>query len=503
MSSIACIYFEGNDSKIALFSKENGILKLVKGDSLDTSLAFADAKSNIKNEVTTTKSEIFGLDIISEEMSSFNRSYLQKLNEFFAGEDITKCKFIPILTEPAIYYQKIRDSKDLANLNITPNGKIDTTIDFVDLADGNKLAVYPSGQSNYLLAIDSLARMNNKKFLKIESVKCAEISLASCIAKRIQAKSDEISLVVYVGKEYSKIIFLKGNRLHHIGSTLPVGKNSFNAHRVLVSKILLEMEHASVNSVKRFIVTGEDESEDFKLKIKETFSDSVVSFFKIKEIEVGSLDSFSPIANFIVPIAVAEEYFDQIENNTKGINLLPSYIKDQQKPFHLAWHGYMLAVLSVLSFAFFAYTIFSNAILSDVMQKKIEELLIVQQQNKVLVEQIKSYENKIQNADRTRIVLDQLSSGTGILSEQMMKVSLFTLNKSNIWINHLSYKNQNDLKVEGFTVNRAEARKLSDSYKAATLNSVVFEPIREMRSYKFSIAAGQLIEGSVNNAAKN
>jgi len=345
--------------------------------------------------------------------------------------------------------------------------------------------------------------MNNKKFLKIESVKCAEISLASFIAKRVQTKTDEISLVIYVAKEYSKIIFLKGNRLHHIGSTLPVGKNSFNAHRVLVSKILLEMEHASVNVVKRFIITGEDESEDLNLKIKETFNDSVVSFFKIKDIEVGSLDSFSPVANFIVPIAVAEEYFDQIENNTKGINLLPSYIKDQQKPFHLAWHGYMLAVLSVLSFVFFAYTIFSNSILSDVMQKKIEELLIVQQQNKVLVEQIRSYENKIQNADKTRIVLDQLSSGTGILSEQMMKVSLFTFNKSNIWINHLSYKNQDNLKVEGFTVNRAEARKLSDSYKAAILNSIVFEPIREMRSYKFSIAAGQLIQGSVQNAAKN
>ena len=137
------------------------------------------------------------------------------------------------------------------------------------------------------------------------------------------------------------------------------------------------------------------------------------------------------------------------------------------------------------------------------MQKKIEELLIVQQQNKLLVEQIRNYENKIQNADRTRTVLDQLSSGTGILSEQMMKVSLFTFNKSNIWINHLSYKNQNDLKVEGFTLNRAEARRLSDSYKAATLNSVVFEPIREMRTYKFSIAAGQLIEGSVKNAPKN
>jgi hypothetical protein len=503
MSSVACIFFEGNDSKIALFRKENGNLQLVKGDSLDTSLAFADKKNNFNKEGTTKNSEIFGMDIISEDLSSFNRSYLQKLNEFFAGEDISKCKFIPILTEPAVYYQKIRDSKDLANLNITPNGKIDTTIDFVELADGNKLAIYPSGQSNYLAAIDSLARMNNKKFLKIESVKCAEISLASFVSKRLPIKPNEISLVIYIGKEYSKIIFIKGNILYHIGSTLPVGKNSFNSHRVLVSKVLLEMEHAGVNAVRRFIITGEDESEDLILKIKETFTDSLVSSFKIKDIEIGSIDTFSTISNFIVPIAAAEEYFDQIENNIKGINLLPSYVKDQQKPFHFGWHGYLLMVLSIISLAYFTYTIYSNSVLSRVMQNDINRLVIIQQQNKEVVETIKSYENKIQNVGQTKIVLDQLSAGTGILSMQMNKLSDFTQKKENVWINHLSFKNQDKLKVEGFTLDRTQARKLSDSYKSAILESITFDPIRETRYFKFSIAGGRIVEGGNNNASKN
>jgi hypothetical protein len=503
MSSVACIYFEGNDSKIALFRKEDGILKLVKGDSLDTSLAFADKKSEMKNQEAAKKNELFGIDIISDDVSSFNRSYLQKLNEFFVGEDISKCKFIPIITEPAVYHQKIRDSKDLAHLNITPNGKIDTIIDFVDLADGNKLAVYPTGQSNYLVAIDSLARMNNKKYLKIESVKCAEISLAAFIAKRIQTKTDEISLVTYVGKEYSKIIFLKGNRLHHIGSTLPVGKNSFNSHRVLVSKILLEMEHAGVNNVRRFIITGEDDSEDLKLKIKETFSDAAISFFKVKDIDVGNLDSFNPISNFIIPIAAAEEYFDQIENNTKGINLLPSYVKDQQKPFHLGWHGYLLLILTLLSLGYFSYTMYSNSVLSQMMQKDINRLVVIQQQNREVVETIRSYENKIQNVGQTKIVLDQLSAGTGILSHQMSKLSSFTKDKENVWIRHLSFKNQSNLKLEGYTLDRTVARKLSDSYNTALLESVTFDPIRDTRYFKFSIASASLEKGRSENASEN
>jgi hypothetical protein len=243
MNRIACIYFEGNESKIALFDKEDNKLKLIKAESIDTSLAFADRQSTAAGKSNGSKSkETVTYEVINDEVAGFNRNYLQKLNEFFFGTDLTKCKFIPILTEPAIYFQKVSDEKDFAKLNINNNGRIDTTIDYVTLNDNTKLAVYPSGQTNYLQAIDSLARMNNKRYLKIPAVKSAEISLASFITRKRTFNEGEVSLILYVGKEYSKLIFLKGNKLNHIGATLSVGKNSFNAHNVIVSKILLEME---------------------------------------------------------------------------------------------------------------------------------------------------------------------------------------------------------------------------------------------------------------------
>jgi hypothetical protein len=236
MNTIACIFFEGNDSKVALFKKSDGELEFVKGTSIDTSLAFADQK--ISGQKNKSSSDTSSFEFLSDEVASYNRTYLQKLNEFFFGEDLSKCGFIPILTEPAIYLQKVTDQKDLANLNITQNGKIETILDFVDLADQTKLAVYPSGQTNYLSAIDSLARMSNRRFLRIEAVKCAEISLAIYVARNLNLKPNNRILLLYVGKDYSKVIFIKGNKIEHIGATLSVGKNSFNAHNVISSKIL-------------------------------------------------------------------------------------------------------------------------------------------------------------------------------------------------------------------------------------------------------------------------
>ncbi len=502
MNRIACIYFEGNESKVALFEKADDKLKLLKAESLDTSLAFSDRKTAVGKSNGSKSKETVTYEVINDEVSGFNRSYLQKLNEFFFGEDLTKCKFIPILTEPAIYFHKVNDEKDLAKLNINNNGRIDKTIDFVTLPDNTKLAVYPSGQTNYLQAIDSLARMNNKKFLKIPTVKSAEISLASYITRKKKFSESETSLILYVGKEYCKIIFLKGNKISHIGATLSVGKNSFNAHNVIVSKILLEMEHATLSNINNIIVCGEDNSDNLISIISEAYPKSKVVRQEVESVEISNVDSFSSEASFIIPVAVAEEYFAEVEKKLSGINLLPNYIKEEQKLFLLGWQGYLVAFLTILSAAFFLYKINDNVETLKDKDAEISKIQLIQAQNQATVNKIKSYQNKIQNVDQTKVILDQLSNGTGILSEQMKKLSSFTNNRRNVWISSIKMDLNKNLKLGGYTLSRPVAKELSDSYNGAVLQNIIYEPLRETRTFKFSIDAGILPGGMTNDEKK-
>lgn len=501
MNRIACIYFEGNESKVALFSKEENKLRLIKAQTIDTSLAFAEKKAAGKSNGNKSK-EVITYEFVNEDLTSFNRTYLQKLNEFFLGEDLTKCKFIPILTEPAIYFQKINDEKDLANLNINNNGRIETTIDFVSLYDNTKLAVYPSGQSNYLQAIDSLARMNNKKFFKIPTVKSAEISLSSYIVRKRKFTGDETSLILYIGKEYSKIIFLKGDKLFHIGSTLSVGKNSFNAHNVIVSKILLEMEHGALSNIDNIILCGEDDSDDLVSIISEAYPRAKVSKQGIESVEIVNVDSFSSESSFIIPAAVAEEYFSELEKKISGINLLPNYIKEEQKLFLLGWQGYLAVLLIILSAVFFIYKSVSNS--NELIDKdsEISKIQLIQAQNQATVNKIKSYESKIQNVDQTKAILDQLSSGTGILSDQLKKLSNFTNYKRNIWMSSINLDLNKNLKLGGFTFSRPVVKELSDTYNGSILQNIMYEPLRETRAFKFTIDAGNLLGGGITNEKK-
>jgi hypothetical protein len=496
MNKVACMYFEGNDSKIALFQKVNNELVLLKGESVESSLAFAEQKTTVvgKSSGGHSLKEIYNYDFVSED-AAFNRSYLQKLNEFFLGEDLSQIKFIPILAEPAVYFQKVHNDKELATLKISTNGKIETAIGFVDLFDNTKLAVYSSGKSNYLQAIDSLARLNNRKFLKIPSVKSAEISLSSYILRKRTFGENENSLIIYVGKEYSKLIFLKGNKLHHIGGTVSVGKNSFNSHNVIASKILFEMENGLVSNIDNIIICGEDNSEELLSVINEAYPLADIKLQNIESVEIRELDSFSTTSSFIIPAAVAQEYFDEIDKKFTGLNLLPSYIKEEQKVINLQWHGYLMILLILFSAGFFLTKIYSNNQELAAKNNEISKFNAVEEQNRDAVEQIRSYENKIANVGQTKAVLNQLSGGTGILSHQLKKIANFISQDRIIWISSINMDEKKDLVLSGYTFSRRRVKDLADSYNSSILENIIYEPLRDTRAFKFKIDAGIIPAG--------
>jgi hypothetical protein len=492
MNKVACIYFEGSDSKIALFQKVNKELILIKGESLESSLAFAEQKTTVIGKPSGGKSlkEIYNYDFVNDDAAAFNRTYLQKLNEFFMGEDLSQIRFIPILAEPAVYFQKFHDEKELASLKISNNGKIETTIGFVDLFDDSKLAVYSSGKSNYLQAIDSLARLNNRKFLKIPSVKSAEISLSSYILRKRTFGENDNSLIVYVGKEYSKLIFLKGNKLHHIGATVSVGKNSFNAHNVIASKILFEMENGLVSNIDNIIICGEDNSEELISVINEAYPSAEIRVQNIESVEIRELDSFSTTSSFIIPAAVAQEYFDEIDKKYSGLNLLPNYVREEQKLINLQWHGYVMIFLILLSAGVFITKIYSNNQELAVKNSEISKFKVIENQNRDAVEQIKSYENKIANVGQTKAILTQLSGGTGILSSQLKKIANFTNQDRIMWISSINMDERKDLIINGYTFSRRRVKDLADTYNGSILENIIYDPLRDTRTFKFKVDAG-------------
>ena len=501
MKNIACIYFEGDDSKIALFTKKKNKITMIKAESLESTLTLSEnsAMALDASNGSGQNGDYYNYDYSAEDSSGFDQTFIQSLNKIFWEDDISKYEFIPILSEPSVYYRTITTEKKSDNKK--KKQKKEIVQNTIELEGDKKLSVSLSEQSNYLQVLNSLADINNRKRLKIPVVKSAELSLVAYINRKYELDTNAITLVLYVGKEYSRLIFLRGDELLHIGSKLSVGKNSFNSHSVIVSKILLEMEQSSINKINNILICGEDTSVELKSELKTAYPESRVYKIGIEGVEFID-ESSNADSSFIITSAVAEEYFYDYEDQYSKINLLPDYIREEQKLFQFSWQSYLMMLLIFLSAFYFAFNVVSNRNSIEQRENEIQKLMLVEQQNREAVNKIKSYENKIKNVDRTRAIMNQLSSGMGVLSSTLKDLAIFGSHNRNYWISNMSLDENKKLNIHGFTLSRRPIKALADFYNRSLLQKIVFEPLRELRVFKFSIDAGKINNGSVKDESQ-
>ena len=501
MKPLICIYCEGSDTKVAVISKVNGKLAVLKTAGVDFVQPAIDLEEGISN--LSIESEELDLDNIQSQdtavESKMAASTVTTLATSLAGINLNNSLFIPALTEPALHYHIYEGSKQLAGAKVagdiiddiqkSKNISVDKqNLGYVELADKSLLSVFIGGEVACINMIKALERHNGKKHYSIPAVKSAEISLAYYVSKTKKFFPDDQSLIVYIGKEYSKLIFLQGRKLKHIGATLDIGTLNLHTYDVYFSKILLEMENGGISSLDNIIVCGEDDSENLILSFYGTFPEANVSRLEFNDLDLGGLtqEEKNKFSAFSVPVAIANEYYDELENIHKGINLLPKYVKEDQKLFQFGWHGYIILPL-LFGVTFFATQhILENEQEISQLDIQITEQTILMRQNQEMLSKIGELENKISGFDHTQMILDSASAGTGVWQKVLGHVSEFIGRKNSMWISKMSYSS-GKVTIEGYGLNRSVLTEFAYSIESAILRSVNYETLREKNTFKFNL----------------
>jgi len=502
MNTTICIYCEGNDTKIIAVNKDKNHLKVYSAATFDvvqSALELEDSITGFKIDGDELSFEGTSGDKTSGERS-MALSSISMINESLKNYNLKKSLFIPAITEPSIYYHLFEGSKvgksskitqDLiddiqASKNITINKE---ELGYIELADKSLLAVFLSEEVSGIKLISSLAHYNGRRYYKIPTVKSAEISLAYYVAKKKKFFPDDQSLIVYIGKENSKLIFLQGRKLKHIGSTLDIGTVNLHTYDVYFSKILLEMENGGISALDNIIVCGEDDSENLILSFYGTFPEANVSRLQFDELDLSSVDANTKekFSSYSVPIAVAQEYFDELAETYQGINLLPRYVKEEQKAFQFAWHGF--AMLPLLFFAAFFITlrILINQKEINQLDKQVSEQTIRLRQNQAILNQISDLEGKISNFSQTQVILDSASVGTGIWSNTLEDISHYIGLRKTIWLTKLSKDEGGRVVLEGYSLNKNVLTEFAYNIETAEIKSITYEALRDKNTYKFNI----------------
>ncbi len=504
MKPIVCISCEGNETKIAVFSKDKEGIKIHNTSAVRlTHGATASAEAEKLPDISMDDmAEDISFDSVgdSDSQKGTDASDISAIASTLVDIKLNKSQFIPILTEPSVNYhiydgEKFKDKNKLldAIINDISRAKNITIrrdyVDYIELNEDKLFCVFIEGEIPCVSMVDSLAEFGGRKFYRIPTLKSAEISLAHYVSKTIKFYPEDYSLIIYTGKDYSKLIFLEGQKLKHIGTTLDIGTENLHTYDVYFSKILLEMENGGIPRLDNVILCGDDQSENLVLSFYGSFPEANVTELKFEDFDISSLndEDQAKLSAFSIPISSAVDYFDEQDDGHKGINILPKYIQEKQKFFQFGWHS--LAVLPLLFAAtvFFTYTIMSNSQEIKELDKEIVRLTELQVQNRIIADQITTYSERIANFDNTLAILDAATSGTEVWGEMIDKVANFIERRRNFWISKLETVAESEIKLSGYSLSRSALTEFADYNNSSLLINVMFEPLREKNAFAYSL----------------
>ena len=156
MKPLVCLYCEGNDTKVAVVTKVNGRLSVLKTASVDYVQPTIDVEEGISN-LNIDGNELDLDKVQTQDTSLENKmaaSTVTTLANDLTGINLNNCVFIPALTEPAIHFHTYEGSKQLASAKVSKDEIINdiqesknVTIDkqnlgYVELSDKSLLSVF-------------------------------------------------------------------------------------------------------------------------------------------------------------------------------------------------------------------------------------------------------------------------------------------------------------------------------------------------------------------------
>ncbi len=507
MKPIICFYCDGSEAKLAVITKEREEISIIKTASISTT-STVESQQEIQQPTDLdfdSSSDSISFDSLDDSSvgvgGEADLSEVSMLASVLADVNLTNSSFIPIATEPIVDFHIYEGSTETDKNKILDAivDDIERTkgimvsrdlIDCVELESNSYLATFFDANIPCVNLVNSLASFNGRRYYKIQTIKNAEIALANYVARSTKFFPEDYSLIIHIGQDTSKLIFLEGQNLKHIGSTLDIGTNNLHTYDVYFSKILLEMENGGIPRLDNVVLCGDDRSENLVLSFYGTFPEANVIELNFDAFDLSALDEDSKkdVSSFSIPLAAAFEYYGEQNKEFSGINVMPKYIQENQKALQFAAHSYLVLVaIGLISFVMMYWYLGQQSRITE-LDKRITELEDLKIKNEEIIAQITPLQEKIGSFSATQAILDSATVGTEIWGRTLDSYSDFIERRRNFWISHLESTTKSELEVRGYSLSRASLTEFARANDASILKNVLYEPLREKNAFSYQIS---------------
>ena len=404
------------------------------------------------------------------------------------------------ISEPSIYYHTLESDFGLKGKklkerilnelkNVRPFQPALDAVDSIHTDEGNLLCVVREDGLSLINMLENVKGYIGNRIPNIPAIDTTDISLMNMVRLNYDLQPHEVSVIIYIGAEFTRLIFMRGSQLFQFAPILGEGYDSPNLHNTVYSRLLLEQDNLGIPRLTRVILAGDCRRVAFKDFLLQQLPDHEIDYLLAPNLDSSPLpaEQQEAISEFAVPIGAAWRVLDSSNTRLYRINLLPESVREGQRVFKLSWHGYLLLVLLFAS-AF----LFTRSISTKVRDLKEQEVQLGIKQAQVAENQILSDSIEAVSAQRARYqtslaLYDSLVPGTDRWSRTLTQLSHGTEDLNSIWLTDLASGADGALMMNGFTVYRTRIPRLSAQFDQSILKEVNVQEIREQTVYRYKI----------------
>jgi hypothetical protein len=510
------IYNEGQTLYVVKLSKSKDIIKLLEAQvvELPVSLDLTEVESTAASPATPTEStEISSIDITQDTASleisaptsemvapSDNTSILSNL---FAGYTPNKAKMAISIAEPYIYYAtfntnwnlsgKKLESKVIEELTKQKAGEkpiIPEELSVIELPNGRLMAIVRDRDVGLIRIVGNIKRSNASRFPAIAFVESLEVSLINLVKANYKLEENQVTLIIYIGSEFSRLIFLQGKDILYISQLIGDGYNTPNIANILYSRLLFEHDNLNLPKVDNIILTGKSHSADIKGALVTTFfAEGDVDLLKYNNLNTWAIDPsvLEILPEFAVPLGAAWRSLDSENKDLFDVDLLPTAIRAGQKVLQLGLVGWLLLMIIPILVLFFTIKTSQNAQLIKGIDIELNSKQVNLIQYNDLQSAIDQSMNELNAYRASFSLLDTITVGVKTWSEFLTNVMNQSAKVGEIWFSEVTATKDKEAQLIGYSLYRNRIFKFANALEGASLESVEMMKIRERTVYKFTI----------------
>lgn len=422
----------------------------------------------------------------------------------------SKYTFSFALSEPAVTYQEFESDfglkgtklkkkiiQEISSTRSTP--PVLDSLDMIPMAAGGVMAMIREDGLHLFDLLTELRSFLGGRLPNVKLIDSADTALMGLVRAGYELAEEEISVIVYVGHDFSRLIFMQGSNYLHFAPIISEGYGSANVENTIYSRILLEQDNIALPRIDRIILAGESHKINMLEALAPQFPHSTVEYLKAPDLDLSAFDGQvgEQISEYAIPIVAAWQALDPKAKGFYHTNLIPNSIIEGQKVFKLAWHGWLAALAVIVSIVFFYTSILkqNSEILNarEALQKKqarLADIEVLQQRENTLNADIKKYQ-------LATAVYDSLAPGSDRWSRVLHYLANSIEDLNSVWIYNLRKDSQhpNAILISGRSVYRTRIPRLASVFQSATLKEVRTTDIRGKIIYDFDIVVDQVDKG--------